>query len=100
MSVLSEMLQEEYDRINDSLDSLIKNINALPKGSIVMKKINNKEQPYLQWREGDKVKSKYIKSEELNQIQNEVARRKEFEHNLKSIKKRKKGLEKVVGKEL
>ena len=100
MSVLSEMLQEEYDRINDSLDSLIENINALPKGSIVMKRINNKEQPYLQWREGDKVKSKYIKSEELNQIQNDVARRKEYEQNLKSIKKRKKELEKVIGKEL
>ena len=35
-------------------------IAALPQGSINMKKIYGKEQPYLQWTENGKSKSKYI----------------------------------------
>ena len=35
-------------------------IAALPQGSINIKKINGKEQPYLQWTENGKSKSKYI----------------------------------------
>ena len=35
-------------------------IASLPQGSINMKKIYGKEQPYLQWTENGKSKSKYI----------------------------------------
>ena len=35
-------------------------ILALPQGSVNIKKINGKEQPYLQWTENGKSKSKYI----------------------------------------
>ena len=41
-------------------------IAALPQGSINMKKIYGKEQPYLQWTENGKSKSKYIKKIHLN----------------------------------
>lgn len=43
-------------------------IAALPQGSINMKKIYGKEQPYLQWTENGKSKSKYIKKNEREEI--------------------------------
>ena len=47
----------EIDRIAE----LEEMIAALPQGNITYKKINGKEQPYLQWTEKGKSKSKYIK---------------------------------------
>ena len=51
-------------------------IKALPNGSITYKTIRGKKQPYLQWREYGKVKSKYIKLNEREQIFTQIALRK------------------------
>ena len=51
-------------------------IKALPRGSITYKTIRGKKQPYLQWREYGKVKSKYIKLNEREQIFTQIALRK------------------------
>lgn len=40
----------------------------MPKGTLVYKKINGKEQPYLQWTENGKSKSKYIKQAERETV--------------------------------
>ena len=51
-------------------------IKVLPHGSITYKTIRGKKQPYLQWREYGKVKSKYIKLNEREQIFTQIALRK------------------------
>lgn len=62
-------------------------IAALPQGSINMKKINGKEQPYLQWTENGRSKSKYIKKDEREQIFAGIERRKELQEELRELKK-------------
>ena len=60
-------------------------IAALPQGSINMKKIYGKEQPYLQWTENGKSKSKYIKKNEREEIFAGVERRKQLQEELKEL---------------
>jgi len=62
-------------------------IAMLPQGSINIKKINGKEQPYLQWTENGKSKSKYIKKNEREEIFNGVERRKQLQDELRELKK-------------
>ena len=57
-----------FDRIQE-LESMIEN---LPKGNITYKKINGKEQPYLQWTAKGKTKSKYIKIAERETVFSQI----------------------------
>lgn len=57
------------------LAEIIREMNSLPRGTLVYKKIKGKEQPYLQWTENGKSKSRYIKKEEREKIFKELNRR-------------------------
>lgn len=61
-------------------------INALPTGYISKKNINGKTRYYLQWREEGKMKSKYIRDEELEELQQQIAERKRLQERLKEKK--------------
>lgn len=61
-------------------------INALPAGYISKKNINGKTRYYLQWREEGKMKSKYIRDEELEELQRQIAERKRLQERLKEKK--------------
>jgi len=61
-------------------------INALPTGYISKKNINGKTRYYLQWREEGKMKSKYIRDEELEELQQQIAERKKLQERLKEKK--------------
>ncbi len=63
-------------------------IKELPKGYISKKNINGKTQHYLQWKENGKVKSKYIRDEELQELQNQIEERKRLQSRLKEKKAR------------
>ncbi len=73
--------------INNRIIELENEIAILPQGSINIKKINGKEQPYLQWTENGKSKSKYIKKDEREQIFINVERRKQLQEELRQLKK-------------
>ena len=73
--------------INKRIMELENEIAILPQGSINIKKINGKEQPYLQWIENGKSKSKYIKKNEREEIFASVERRKQLQEELREIKK-------------
>lgn len=62
-----------------------KQIAQLPAGTVVYKKIKGKEQPYLQWGEGGKTKSKYIKINEREKVLRMVAERKKLAEELKRL---------------
>ena len=59
-------------------------LEELPRGYISRKMIAGKERLYLQWREGGKVRSRYIKDSEKDQVIAAVAERKELEAELKN----------------
>lgn len=76
--------------MNDDLQSRISalevRIAELPKGSVCYKRIKGKEWPYLQWTEGGKSKSVYIKKGELADVEAQVKLRKELQRQLKELK--------------
>jgi len=67
-------------------DKLKKELDILPQGTVVYKTIKGKKQPYLQWSENGKTKSRYIKVNERNEILAKVNRRKEIMQELKETK--------------
>lgn len=60
-------------------ERLMGELAALPKGYISKKMIKGNAQYYLQWREDGKLKSKYIGKDDLADMEQKIARRKEIE---------------------
>ena len=85
MSILLGVLNEEYERSCRIIDSLKAEIDSLPRGYISRKKINGKEYCYIQYREGGKVKSRYIRPEQVDEVKKQIARRKSLEKQLREI---------------
>jgi hypothetical protein len=100
MSILSEILNEEYKRLTDTLSSFEALVAGLPKGSIREKKINGKEYSYLQWRDGRKVRSKYIKQEEKVSLSEQIERRRQYEKEIKTLRETKKEFSRIIGRDL
>lgn len=73
------------ENFRDIYDKLKKEYDELPHGYISRKNINGKTQYYLQWRENGKMKSKYISSDDLAEIERKIARRKELEPDIKRL---------------
>ncbi len=63
-------------------------IAELPEGYISKKTIKGKEQYYRQWKENGKLKSKYIRIGELEQVQAQIEERKKLQANLKDMQKK------------
>lgn len=61
-------------------------IAKLPQGNITYKPINGKKQPYLQWTEKGKTKSKYIKIAEREAVIAQVNLRRTLQKELKALK--------------
>ena len=75
-------MKKQLDRIQE-LESLIA---KLPQGNITYKTIYGKEQPYLQWTEKGKSKSKYIKLAERETVIEQVSLRRALQEELKTLK--------------
>ena len=74
-----------------------KRIAELPPGYISKKNIKGKTQYYLQWRENGKMKSKYIRADEVESVQKQIEERKKLQSRLKELELRyPKGKEEVV----
>ena len=100
MSILSEILSEEYERLNSTLSSYESMASELPKGSLRPKLINGRKYIYLQWREGNKVRSKYIRPADIAPLSEQIKRRRQYEHEIKSLRESKKEFDRVIRKEL
>lgn len=96
MSVLDVVIKEEYDRINRVIKSIESELSELPKGYISEKKINGNAYYYLQNREKKKIKSKYIKRDNVEAYKLLIAHRKELEQELKDMKSERRKLERIL----
>ena len=85
MSVLDEVLKEEYSRLVRMKDRMQAEYSELPKGYISRKKINGYECYYLQYRDGSKIVSHYIKPDEFEDLQAAIIKRKSLKESLKNI---------------
>ena len=71
----------EEERIRE----LERAISELPKGYISVKNINGKQRHYLQWREGSKIRSKYIRKDDVEKTVEAIEQRRRFEAMLSEL---------------
>ncbi|KUO52362.1 MAG: hypothetical protein APF76_04825 [Desulfitibacter sp. BRH_c19] len=96
MVVIKGVLQDELERQNRMLRAYQKKAVLLPKGSVVNKNIRGKEYFYLQYRDGEKVVSKYIPNNEFPVINSKIEERKKIDKIVSDIKKEIKFIEKAL----
>lgn len=99
MSYIKNIIQEEHRRLQALYQKYSDKINALPKGSVSIKKRNKNEYLYLASRRNAKVKFDYIGSvgsESACKILEQVKLRKDYELKLKQVKGDLKEIEKVI----
>ena len=72
---------------NEDIQTIQRQIESLPKGSITVKKINGKEYEYWQFRKDGKQISRRVKDEELDTLRAQINKRKRLEQLLKDVKK-------------
>ena len=96
MSILDDVMREEYERMNRLIPNMEAEIRELPKGYISEKKIKSGTYYYLQYRENKKMKSVYLKREDVESYRILISRRKELEQKLKELQQEQKKLERIL----
>jgi len=98
MSVIEGVLLEERERNLEMQNHYLQEIAALPKGSIVKKTKKSGDYYYLTYRNGSKVVSRYLGTdeEEIEKVRKDIAKRKHFEGLIKNLKCELKQIAKVV----
>jgi hypothetical protein len=86
MTILDEILREEYDRLERGIHLIREELASLPKGYISEKTIGNGTYYYLQKREGAKIVSKHLKKEELEPYTTLIKHRKNLEQKTKEMR--------------
>ena len=88
MSLLSQIVTEEKDRIKKMISEYKHELDTLPKGTLVGKKVKDKQYFYLQFREGKKTVSSYIggKADKIDELRERIHRRKHIEAMLRVLK--------------
>ena len=97
MSVLEDVLREEYARSLRLSHLMEKELALLPKGSVRVRMIRGREYYYLNHREGDRVLSDYIPASEVEAIRAKVARRRELKAALKEQERSRRQIERALG---
>ena len=78
---------EMEDKVNE-IAELERQIGELPVGYISRKNIHGKTRYSRQWTESGKIKSQYIKEEDLETVEEQIARRRELQQRLKELGKK------------
>ncbi len=78
---------EMEDRVRE-IEELEQQIGELPIGYISRKNIHGKTRYYRQWTENGKIKSQYIKEEDLETVEEQITRRRELQQRLKELGKK------------
>jgi len=96
MSVLDEVLREEYDRLLRMRTAMELEYESLPKGSLCKKNIRGYECYYLQHREGEKIISKYIGADNVIEYSQKIEKRRNLKKQLSAIKEEMKKIERTL----
>ncbi len=86
----------DYQRLLDEEIQLCKELAELPTGNLTAKRISGKEYQYLQYSEGGKKKSVYIKAEQLEQLREQLTQRAQKSTRLKEVRAEQERLESAV----
>lgn len=98
MSLILSIIKKEKPRNEYMRKYYEEKISALPKGSIVEKKVGNHNYYYLKYRKGAKVMTDYIgkEPEKADEIRMDIEKRKHFEAMLSELSKEYAMIEKIL----
>lgn len=99
MSVIEEVLLEEYQRSERITAAIEAEVSSLPRGSIRARSIGSGVYYYLQYRVGDTVKSDYVRADEVDALRERLSRRKYLLVALKEQEQSRKQIERALGKD-
>ena len=100
LSPLQVKLLDEYYRYERCLKDHQEHIKVYCKGTLHKKIKNDHLYYYLVWREDKKIKTKYVKEDDVVKTQVQIERRQLEEKSCKEMKFDMKIIEKALGKEL
>ena len=87
MNMLINTVMQEKVRIEHMLSQYRKILEELPKGSISERTVKDKTYFYLKYRDGKRVKSKYISREKVDDIRMGLEKRKHTQTMIDSLQK-------------
>ena len=88
----------EYNKLTEEIAGLNMKISTCPRGNLRKRVIRGKEYYYLQYREGQRVKSHYVKADEVPGVLAEIEERKTMENDVRELQNRLKRYESLIGK--
>ena len=96
MSILEEILVEEYERSVRVSRALAAELIDLPRGSVRERVINGRTYYYLQYREGSHVRSDYVPRKDVEELRKRLMRQKEIAAALKEQERSRKQIERAL----
>ena len=81
-------LQIEYKKTEEEMKKLKEEIELYPRGSLRKRLINGRTYYYLQYRDGEHIKSDYIAPDRVKGLKIQIEERKKKEESMKMMKKR------------
>ena len=97
MNLLINTVMQEKQRIVFMIEKYEEALRELPKGSLLSRRIGNRTYYYLKYREKGKVISKYVPSDQADEIRSGIEKRKHTESMLSSLKKEKELADRFLG---
>jgi hypothetical protein len=98
--VVQGMLEEEYQRCQEVLKSLLEKVDQYPKGALNKRKKKYKGKEYAYYyivsREEGKVVNRHVSEEDLPEVRNQIKQRDKHNKEIKLYKKRIKYLERLL----
>lgn len=85
MNMILSMVLQEKQRIDYMLARYQETISELPKGTISEKLINGNTYYYLKYRDGKKVISKYVGKDNIQELKEQIEKRRHVEAMIKSL---------------
>ena len=98
MSVIEEVLLEEYERSGHVIRALETELAALPRGSLRERVVDGRTYYYLQYREGSHVRSDYVPRADAERVRAQVARRREVLAALREQERSRRQIERALGR--
>ncbi len=97
LTAVDEQLLDEYFRMERIIPVQEEALANYIHGSLSRKLIGTSYQYYLQWREGDKIKSKYIPRKDVPSLMREIKLRNECKDGIKAMKRDIQRIRRVLG---
>lgn len=85
MNMILSTITKEKTRIEYMLAKYREEYESLPKGTISEKRVGEKTYYYLKYRSGKKVISQYINKADIDEIKDQIERRKHIEAMIKFL---------------